>query len=292
MKDLPNDIVTEIDADEKAPIILLEQYLDDLTLRWARAKADITFPAGGSVVYYARAFDVPNIEVSAEGQIDRIEVSVDNVNGDFDAYLESYVFEGKLMQVKRIYLSGENEEIPTDALMYNEIFYGEMELPDFTDETQVTFGGVAGDAIEKQVLDKYYGSTCQHIFGDANCHVNLFDASHYYASGETTGGSTSLVKTNALMEAEDFWKYGLVKVTQSGTTYRRKVKSFSSDGSSGEVHPDIGFPVSIGANNFLEIEKGCDFKWDTCKANNNWGPSGENINHFLGFIHIGVNREN
>jgi len=292
MKNLNSYVVEKINADEKAPIVLVEQHLDGLTLRWALSKSNITFPSGGTAIYYARTFGISEVGMAADGQIDTVTVDFDNVDASFDTYLESYDFQGRLMRVMRVYRSGESEVLPSDASQYNEVFFGEMDQPSCTDPAIMSFPANSGDSIDPPMLNKYYGSFCQHRFGDDNCTVNLLDTSYYSRSGEATGGTTSILKATALTQASDFWKYGTVKIEHDSISYSRKVKNYSKGTGSGEVHVDIALPVTITAGDDFEIQKGCDFTWDTCASNNAWGPSGENTNNFLGFIHIGMNREN
>ena len=290
MKDLHEYLIQLIDADSKAPIILVEQYLDDITLRWALSKSNITFPSGGTSVYYARTFHFDNYEMAIDGQMDALSIEFDNVDGYFDAYLEAYDFQRRTISVKRIYRSGESEVIPADPTMYNEIFFGEMEQPQAKDETIMSFPANAGDTIDPPVLNKYYGSFCQHRFGDNECSIDL-RSSDYYTSGEANGGSTSMLKSLALNQDSGTWKYGMVNITHDGTKYRRKIKNHSANATSGEVHLDIAVPVTIASGDLFTIEKGCDFSWVTCAANNEWGPETDNTTNFIGFIHIGINRE-
>jgi len=289
MKELDNNIITEIDASQKTPIILVEQYLDGATLRWALAKENIIF---GGFTYFAKTFTVDDVDFSFEGQLDKVSLNFDNIDSAFDAYIEAFDFESRPMFIKRIYLSGELEEIPSNPEMYNEVFYGEMEQPTDSDGRNINITAVSGYSLDKGMLNQYYGSFCQRKFGDRLCTVNLADENYYFKKGIVSGeGTTSKFKTNSLLEADNFWKHGNVKLNIDGSIYNRKVKSFSSNGASGEVTLDIGIIETIDLGSTFEIKKGCDFTWETCSGNNTWGPSGENTLNFFGFIHIGINKE-
>jgi len=116
-KDLTSAVITQIDAVQKRPVILVELELSS-TLRYAAAKSNITFPTGGNV-YTAKAIKVSGINQSLEGQIQRATIKFDNVSRDMAAYAYNEDFQNKRIIIKRVYL---------DALAnsgdYNEIFNG------------------------------------------------------------------------------------------------------------------------------------------------------------------------
>jgi len=289
-KDVDAQIQVEIDASEKAPIIMVEMFLDGLTLRYALQQDDVTFPSGGSAVYSARTFGVSDVVHSVEGQIQRMKINFDDVNGDFKAYDAAYDFQGRDIQVKRIYRSGESELIPSDGDIFQEHFYGQMELPGSSQPQTFAISAVSGQTIQVKVLDQSYGNPCQRKFGNDMCTIDLDDPTLYYKNGTAESGDVGGFIDTALTQADDYFNFGRVEVTQGGTTYGRKVKNFIGNGS-GEIEFDIDTPVAIDNTATYKIWKGCDKKWDTCKGLEAYGSDGDNTANFFGFIHVGSNRE-
>jgi len=287
---LGTQISSEIVATEKAPYILAEMYLDNLTLRWVLSSENITFPSGGSSLYIARAFDLDRINQSVEGIIQTVSISLDDVDGTFKVYENLYEFENRMLVLKRFYLSGESDAVPADGEMFDELFAGPMNLPDGGPAQKFKVSATLGDSLDKRMLTDYYNSNCNRIFGDKLCAQNLYDDTYYTKTGTADSGSTAGFIDDALDQVDNFFDYGRVEVTHDGIKYGRKIKRFVGN-DSGEVQFDIGTPVAIENGDAYQVWVGCDNLWDTCAGNKAWGPSGENTLNFFGFPHIGSKRE-
>jgi len=114
-KNIPNDVIVQMDAVGKRPVLLFELGLAS-TLRFAAYKLNVVFPTGGKT-YSAKAIKVRNITQTLEGQINRVTVSFDNVSRDMAAYSNNESFRGKSLVIKRIYLDAVG-----NATYYNEVF--------------------------------------------------------------------------------------------------------------------------------------------------------------------------
>ena len=100
-KNLPSQIITQIDAQQKCPILLFELGLTSV-VRFAAYKTNIVFPIGGNV-FVAKNVEITKISQSIEGQIGRVTVKFDNVSRDMAAYANIEDIRGKTLSIKSIY---------------------------------------------------------------------------------------------------------------------------------------------------------------------------------------------
>lgn len=288
-KDLDANVITQIDAQQKKPVLLFEIELTGLTLRYVAYKTNIVFPHGGATTYSAKAIQFGGVSQSLEGQIGRITTKFDNVSKDMAAYVNSYDFEGRKYTVKRIYLDADNHA-PAVATEYIEVFAGVMEQSKEIGRQWLTIIATAGKPLKKKVLQNNYNILCGHRFGDTkSCNIDgNANLSTLTASGTADSGTTLTLIDAALTQADGFWNNGFIEITKSGTKYKRKVKDF--DATLDKVTFDLGLPVTVDNTCTYQIWKGCDKTWKTCGANNAHGPSADNTLNYGGFLHIGENK--
>ena len=277
-KDLHANVIAQMDAVHKEPVLLFELGLSS-TLRYAAYMTNFTFPTAGNV-YTAKAINVSGIEQSLEGQINRITVRFDDVSSDMSAYADDEEFKGKSLVIKRVYMDALG-----DASYYNEVFNGFMEMPSDYDYAWLTVPATTGKALNKRILSFAYQRMCPWVPGGDECNTDgNFDLTSLTATGTADSGSTTTLVDNALTQTDDYWNYGEIYITYDGTVYRRKVKDFVA--ASDTITLDVALPFSVDNTCTYEVFKGCDQTWDTCESNNNWGPSADNSANFGGCIHI------
>ena len=277
-KDIPDQVISQMDAGYKQPVLLFELGLSS-TLRYAAYMSTVTFPTAGNV-YTAKAIKVSDIEQSLEGQINRITVRFDDVSSDMSGYADDEEFKGKSLIIKRVYIG----ELG-DASYYNEVFNGKMETPSNYDYHWLTVPATTEKNLNKRALKFAYQRMCPWIPGGDECDTDgNFDLTSLTATGTADSGSTTTLVDNALTQSDDYWNNGEVYITYDGDVYRRKVKDFVA--ATDTITFDVALPFSVDNTCTYEVFKGCDQTWDTCEANNNWGPSADNTANFGGCIHI------
>jgi hypothetical protein len=279
-KSLPAQVITEMNLAQKRPCLLFELGLSS-TLCFAAYKVNVTFPTGGNV-YTAKAMELGGVSQSLEGQIQRVTVKFDNVSRDMAAYADHEDFLGKSLVIKRVYL-----DTVGDASYYNEVFRGSIERPVEIDRHWLTVTATAGKGLDRKLATFHYQRQCPWKFGGTECNTDgKADLNSLKASGTADSGATTTLVDNALMQAEDYWNYGEIRITKAGATYRRIVADFGT----GTVRWTIPLPFAVDSNCTYVIYKGCDKTWDTCGAGNAWGPSSDNSANFGGCIHISKER--
>jgi hypothetical protein len=289
LKELDANIITQLNAQGRKPVALVEIYLDGLTLRYAANIDNIIFPYPGGNTYTAKAVEVGDVSQTLEGQIGKITVKLDNTAKDMFAYVNSYTFEGKKLVIKRVFLDS-NNHAPTASTEYIEVFSGTMDQPREISRNWITVAAHEGKPLPTRMIQNMYEKQCQHAFGDAQCNKDGYaDLAALTASGTADSGTTSTLVDSILTQADDYWNYGAIEITKSGTTYKRKVKDFVA--ATDTITFDLALPVAVDNTCTYQVWKGCPKSWDDCQANNNYGPIADNKNNFGGFIHIGMWRE-
>lgn len=262
MKALDANVVTQIDAQQRKARLLFEMALTGLTLRYAANISNITFP-NGDTVYTAKAILFGGVSQSLEGQICRINVKFDNVATDMAAYVNTYEFEGRYLTIKRIFLDASNNA-PAASTEYAEVFHGKMEQPKDIGRQWLTVSATEGKPLNKQVLNDIYGKECRHTFGVGQCNKDgNADLTSLTASGTADSGTISTLVHTALTQADDYWNYGKISVTKSGTTYIRKVKDFVANISSQGTITMAG--VAVADETFVIDSQ--TFTWKASRVN-------------------------
>lgn len=282
-QDLPATVVAQIDAEESSPVNLLEIGLSGGTLRYSATKENVVFPTGGNT-YTAKTMRFGNIQQTREGQIVRVQIVMDNVNGEMGTYNATEKFDGKRIVWKKVYRK--NLSAATD---YREMLSGYMEEPESIGKDWIVLNGVMGKPFGRRILQEYYQKSCNNRFGDSKCNKDGYaNLASLTSSGTSDSGTTNSLTDNALTQADDYWNYGRIEVSVSGVTYRRRIIDFVA--SNDKLWLDVPMHTSIGSGAKYVVYKGCPLTWDACQAGSSYGPSSDNKANFNGWIHIGDER--
>ena len=280
-KDLPAQVIAQLDADHRRPVLLYTLGLAS-DVRFAASNVNITFPTAGDV-YTAKAIVLSGVKQSLGGFIDRVTVKFDNAGQDMAAYISSQDVAGKSLVIKKVFL----DEVG-DASYYDEIFRGVMERPQAGAVTLkwCTISAVAGKTLKQKPYLRKYSRGCPWEFGGKKCnYAGNADLTSLTASGTADGGTTTTLVDNALTQADDYWNYGVIKITKAGITYQRVVLDFVAG--TDTVSWRVELPFAVDSDCTYVMYKGCSKAWETCGAENAWGPSADNQLAYGGFIHIG-----
>lgn len=229
-KELSTDVVTQIDADQNQPVMLVEIQLNAGTLRFAGTNGNYVFPSGGDT-WSAKAMWISRVEQSAEGQIGRISVDLDNVTSDISAYLDKEDFYGKTIIIKRVYrgVSGSTD--------YNEVFRGFCEEITRITKDKVTIPCTVGKPLQRFSLQQVFMKHCNRSYGDVVCnqdgYSDLSTASDSISGVSIESGNTNyIIDTVNLTGTTPTWKNGLLYIREAGgVTEKYGVDSFQSGNS-------------------------------------------------------------
>lgn len=274
-KDLQAAVETQKDAQQKRPVLLFELGLSS-TIRFAASIDDVVFPTGGNT-YTAKTIHFGSVSQSAEGTVGRVTVKFDNVSRDMAAYLAIEPFKNKSLVIKRVY-----RDAMGSADNYVELFRGTMEAPRSVNQKWLTVSATFGKPLNRKLLGVKYQRQCPWKFGDTDtCGAAVTSTG---LSAVDSGTTTTLRDDSALTQSDDYWNHGRVEITKDGVTYYRMIADFDSGTHTITFDAALSFAVDNTCN--YRAYKGCDKTWDTCGANNAWGPNADNQDNFGGCLHI------
>ena len=290
-KDLPAAVLTEIAAEQKKPRLLVELVLSITTTLYfvCDGKDDLVFPHGGAVTYSARAIKMGSLGVFFDGGLGDVDLKIDNVDKAMAAYLDDFDFEGATLTIKRVFLDSSNNA-PSDATYYNEVFSGVVEKAEETGRHWLKIKAKADKPLKNKAITQRFTRSCRWAFGSDECNTDGYaDLSDtvtepHCATGTADSGTALTLVHSALTQADDHWNFGHIEITKAGVTYKRSVKDF--DNSTHTITFDAALPVVVDNTTTYEVLKGCDKSFNSCQANNAWGPRLDNKNNFGGFIHL------
>jgi hypothetical protein len=254
-----------------------------VTLRYATAKSNVTFPSGGNT-FTAKACSHDPIEYSANSHVGRVAVKLDNTAKDLAAYANATDFVGRKLTIWRIFRDASGT---TD---YDVVFSGYMEAPSF-DYNWINISVVAGMSLSKTYPDRNYGRSCSWSFGGTECNTDsLADlTSNSLTTGGTVvrGGVTHLYDTMLHQSAASTWTHARVRMYVSGVTEERIATDFKvTAASGGTVFFDVPCATTIGASTRYEMIMGCSKNWTACSGVSAFGPTADNSANFGGFLHV------
>jgi len=285
---LESAVSIQIIASQRRPALLFQIGLGSgTTLYYNNTLTNITF---GGIIYTAKSIKLSKIKTSSEGQINKINLTIDNITGNIFSYINTFKFRNNSLIINRIYLG----DIGNPAY-YIEHFRGTMEEPENMSQEWITIPAYSGKVLENKTLSLKYTKACQLMFSDSKTcnrdgfsdltNVSMFSTGTV-ASGSTnylimpTPGVAGVTGTN-----DDAFKYGKVQIGKNGVTYDRMVSSYISGTS--RVNWNVGIPNVVDNTYQFIVYKGCPKTWEACSSAYAYGPSGNNTDNFLGFQHIG-----
>jgi len=284
-RSLSTDVNTQLAARQRIPVLLFEFYLDSGTLYYARTNKNITFPVTTpptGQLYTAKAIEIGGISQSAEGQIQGVTINVDDISGVFRTLLtKGENFQWKKVIVKRVYL-----DALTSALNYYEYFHGYINQINTVSKTIFEIAASVGTPLETRMINWNYQKPCGWRFGDGHCTIDLTNALYTKAGYATAGSTTYLEDYDLLIQVNDYWNHGIIKITIAPNVYIRKITDFIA--ASHRVIFDVALPEVVAVSHIYQIWKGCDQTFATCDGEgvNVWGPEIDNTIHFGGFLDI------
>jgi len=252
-KSLPTAIQQEIAKDENQPIHLVTINLDEVTLRYTDYDTDVTF---GGNLYTAKGMSFDPASYSLSLEVDEVELHLDNVQRDMSSLLETYEFQGRWCTIQKTFanLLDNSENVIT-------LFSGRMYHPRVNEQEFVITVRSLLSTLNKEIPTRLYQKFCQWEFGGTECGLNI-TVSPYKETGTAGAGSTSLKLVDpARTEEENWWKYGVLKMTSGANSgYRREILSSAP----GEVRLLVAFPNPIAEGDSYEIQTGCKKTFAEC----------------------------
>lgn len=278
MEDLPSAVETQIAASKSRPVRTCQIYLDAGTIRYAAAPSAVVFPTAGNT-YTAIHFTGGSKKVDTQNQIVTKKYTFDDRNGVLQGLNAAEPFKGKAFVENKIWLDALG-----DSTYFRELMAGEMMEPEF-DEQVMTVTVIEGKNLDQKANNKVFQKPCGNDFGNANCNYDgNADLTSLTYTGTADSGDVDYLIDSDLTQADDYWNFGPFTVTISGNTYQRKVADFIA--SSNRINLDVPLPITISNGDSYTVTKGCPKTLGACRGEFAYGPSADNEDNFIGFIHL------
>lgn len=279
-KSIDNTVITQMNAEQASPVMLV-RIDTSAVLYFATSKSNVTFPSGGGGdTYTAKAIAFDGYSQDVSGNLQRIKLRLDNVAKDMAGYAVSYDFQGANLNIKRVY-----RDALGSADYYDEWFNGPIESFEF-DYHWMHIVARDGAPLSRRCPKRIYQRLCPWTYGGTECNRDGYTditSAPLKATGTADSGSTTTLVDNALTQASDFWNYGTITCTKSGTTESRIVYDF--DAASDEVSWSIPMSFAVDNTTTYVLTAGCNKTTAWCR--NNGAHTSNNINNYGGFPSIG-----
>ncbi len=197
------------------------------------------------------------VKKSASGEIERINYRVDNVNKAMGSYAAARDFRNKRIVTRLIFRDHLSSYL--DAKV---IFDGYIQGIVFGQKTMsATCVPIIGSLSFETGWP--YKIECNAHFGDVYCQVDKEAGANKVIGAATGGTSTTLIDTNNLTQADDYWNWGTVTFTSGNNTgASRKIKDF--DAASDTLILDYALDNAVAVSDAYIVHRGCDKTLNSC----------------------------
>ncbi len=258
-------VLTAAALTESKPSFLIEIALGTGTLYYAENNENITFPTGGQV-YTALSFAFDKARSTITGEIDRVQMVLDNTDLTFSQSLASEEWQGKRVTIKRVF-----RDLLGLAAYGTTVFVGKIGGINIT-ESRFQFDVVSPIAdLELGVPRRLYQANCPWVFGGTECTADIGADT---GAAETGSTASVIIDTANRDEVDDFWRMGKVTFT-SGDLNGLSGMIGKFENATGEltmINPFLSAPAN---GDTYDIELGCDKTSSDCKTrHDNWENNG------------------
>jgi hypothetical protein len=250
MRTISAAIKAEKDKEAIIPIELYQIFLSDETLYLATWAHEIAFynEAGQPEIYMPAALSRRPINRSDSLEVDRFEVSLDNVGQDWSGTVANYELQGVKVNVWKIFLERINDSYQAigDYNDYVPLFSGEIDRPQLNQE-QITVEVVSKlNVLDKKGPGRRFTGRCPWIFGGEECGV---DAPTNSGTIQSVDGTGRVITVQNLQATN--WTHGGFKAGKN--------KRVITDCDAVNNTITVEFPVStdITAGTAYSIKAGC-----------------------------------
>lgn len=162
---------------ETRPFLLLEMYLDAGTERFTNADREVTW---GGNTYYSFPFTIGGITRSAQGIVEKIQLSTSNVTREIAALLLAETFRGKRVVLRRSAFKADHT-LDTVYIVFDGLL-DDVSGKEGEKSAEIAVSATSDLAFwQKPIPGRTYKATCHWVFKSAECG---------YAGGETLCNKT------------------------------------------------------------------------------------------------------
>lgn len=249
------------------PIEIHDIYLgsqtaeDDDTLHFVSYYKNISFfqyLSGTPQTYTALGISRAGIKKTIQSEVDTAGYRIDNVNKAMGSYAATKNFRNKRIVSRLIFrsnlTSADDAKVIFDGMIQGIVF------------KQRTMEAVCVPMISSLAFETGwpYQINCNARFGDIYCNINKNSSTNRVSSTATGGTTGTLIDTNALLQADDYWNHGIIEFT-NGTNIRIKRKIVDFDAATDTLTFDYAIPTAPAAGDAYVVYRGCDKSLTMCQ---------------------------
>ena len=194
---------------------------------------------------------------TASGEIERITYRIDNVNKAMGNYAAAHDFRNKRVVTRLIFRDHLSSYLDTKV-----VFDGYIQNISFPKRSMIASCVPIIGSLSFETGWPYQ-IECNARFGDAYCKINK-EAAENKVTGTATGGTTTtLIDTNNLTQANDYWNWGIVTFT-SGNNNGSSRKILDFDAATDTATFDYALDNAVAIGDTYTIYRGCDKTLNIC----------------------------
>ena len=199
------------------------------------------------------------IKKSSTGEIERVTYRIDNVNKGMSAYAASINFRNKRVVTRLIFR--DHLSSYSDAKV---VFDGFIQNISFRKSSMVASVVPIIGSLSFETGWPYQ-IECNAKFGDAYCQINKEAAANKVTGAATGGTTTTLIDTNNLIQADDYWNWGTITFTSGNNTgHSRKILDFN--GTTDTLTLDYALDNAVSVGDQYTVYRGCDKTLNSCDS--------------------------
>lgn len=251
VRDISSATQAEANQEQNVPIELYQIYLDDTTTLYLAVwphSLDFYDENGNSQTYDPAAITRRPVNRSKGMDVDRMEVSLDNVNQEWSAYAANYDLAGVKVVIWKVFLervSGDYQ-IKSDWGDQIHIFTGEIKRPKIGEQQISVQVKSLLDTIDKRLPSRVYASKCQWVFGSDECGVT---------PPTSSGIIQSMNASQDVITLENYsdtnWVHGSLETGQ----YIRMITDYTL--ADDTVTLEFALPTDVEVGDSYKITAGC-----------------------------------
>lgn len=270
MRELSQDALDQKEQLYNRPVELLRVFLDQETLYLAQFQEDLEFYDESGVPQTYRAFNWSRgkINTSPDTSVNNVDISIANVNKEMSSYIANTDFQGRRLQVLKVFLDADREVINATmpALASFTETADDQEFAGLEDATNaiIMFDGVMSspsvneqeisisvsdrlDTLDKQLPRRSFSVQCNWRFGSEECGVTTPTKA---STIESMSSDHLTINDSSITEGAGYWEHGNITI---GNETR-----YIEESGAGYVKVAYPFPADVVAGDSYSLEAGCD----------------------------------
>lgn len=278
VRSISSAIEAEKDSVANIPTELYQIFLPDNTLYLAVWPHSLDFynEDGGTQTYSAAAISRQAVKKTKDLSVDRLKVSIDNVNQEWSAYAANYDLSNVKVTIWKVFLErtsdgsgGYEYSIIGDFNDKVEMFSGYIDNPQIDESKIVVTLKSPLDTLDERLPRRKFTVRCPWRFGSEECGKTPPTQS---GSISSLSSDHTVVTLDTLSDTN--WNHGTIKVGE----YSRQIINY--DLSANTITLEFGLPADVSSGDSYTLTAGCSKVRDDSSEGCEYWANKENYGGF------------